>query len=121
MKIFSLIQIALCSAAGHFNQFNQFKRNSNVARVNSNSIESSLVTLNRAARYAEKIEHNDAALNRLMEDVSTFYELFLSGALTRNAVNAHLRQRDSHFIPLDQRQYDMLIDKWLYQMIGKCC
>ena len=116
MKIFSLLQIALCSAASNsnqFNQFNQFKRNS--------ADESSLETLNRAARYAEKIEHNDSALIRLMEDVSTFYELFLSGALTRNAVNAHLRQRDAHFIPLDQRQYDMLIDKWLYQMIGKCC
>ena len=118
MKIFSLLQIALCSAAGHSNQFNQFKRNANVARINNNP---SLVTLNRAARYAEKIEHNDAALNRLMEDVSTFYELFLSGALTRNAVNAHLKARDAHFIELNQRQYDMLIDKWLYQMIGKCC
>ena len=115
MKIFSLLQIALCSAAGHSNQF---KRNANVARINNNP---SLDTLNRAARYAEKIEHNDSALIRLMEDVSTFYDLFLSGALTRNAVNAHLKARDAHFIELDQRQYDMLIDKWLYQMIGKCC
>ena len=55
-----------------------------------------------------------------MEDVSTFYELFqnLSGALTRSAVNTHLRERDPHFIDLDQRQYNILIDQWLYQMIG---
>ena len=110
MKIFSLLQIALCTAAGRSNQFGR-----------TAVAESSLNTLNRAARYAEKIEHNDSVLNRLMEDVSTFYELFLSGALTRNAVNAHLRKRDAHFIELDQRQYDILIDKWLYQMIGKCC
>ena len=108
MKIFSLLQIALCTAAG--SRSNQFGRTA-VA-------ESSLKTLNRAARYAEKIEHNDLALIRLMEDVSTFYELFLSGALTRNAVNAHLRKRDAHFIELNQRQYDILVDKWLYQMIG---
>ena len=110
MKIFSLLQIALCTAAGRSNQFGR-----------TAAAESSLNTLNRAARYAENIEHNDLVLNRLMEDVSTFYELFLSGALTRNAVNAHLRKRDAHFIELDQRQYDILIDKWLYQMIGKCC
>ena len=107
MKIFSLLQIALCTAAGRSNQLGR-----------PAVAESSLKTLNRAARYAEKIEHNDLALIRLMEDVSTFYELFLSGALTRNAVNAHLRKRDAHFIELNQRQYDILIDKWLYQMIG---
>lgn len=118
MKIFSFLQIALCiepTAAIS----NRFKRNPEGHISQLNSISTSEDTLNRAARYAEKIEHNDSALIRLMEDVSTLYELFLSGSLTRNAVNSHLRKRDSHFIELDQRQYDMLIDKWLYQMIGK--
>ena len=109
MKIFSFLQIGLAtqSAAAISNSFNR----NEIAHIGK-------INLNRAARYAEKIEHNDLALMRLMEDVSTFYELFLSGALTRDAVNAHLRKRDSHFIELNQRQYDMLIDKWLYQMIG---
>ena len=116
MKLFSFLEIGL------FIQ-QSFAYSDRPLRQNSMIFQNSLPlgTLNRAARYGEQIAHNDAALIRLMEDVSTFYELFLSGAKTRSDVNIFLKNRDPHFSELDERQYNILLNKWLYEMIGGTC
>lgn len=116
MKLFSLLEIGLFIQQT-FAYSNRPLRQNSMVYQNAPPV----VTLNRAARYGEKIDHNDAALIRLMEDVSTFYELFLSGAKTRSDVNIFLKNRDPHFSELDERQYNILLDKWLYEMIGGTC
>lgn len=113
MKLFSLLEIGLFIQQT-FAYSNRTLRENSIIYRNAPP----LGNLNRAARYGEKINHNDAALIRLMEEVSTFYELFLSGAMTRSAVNIFFKNRDPHFAELDERQYNILIDKWLYEMIG---
>ena len=108
MKIFSMLFISLVGqsagwvAAQGTNRQGRSAQGSNLARF---------------ARNMPKQEHDDTALIRLMQDESTFYELMLSGALTRDEVNAILKNRDSHFVELDQRQYNMLLNQWLFQMI----
>ena len=65
-----------------------------------------------------------SALERLMrtgllQDISTYYDVILSGAETLSEVNAVLTKRDPHFVPLSQQELDILVNHWLFQMLAK--
>ena len=56
---------------------------------------------------------------RLLQDISTYYDVILSGAETLSEVNAVLTKRDPHFVPLSQQELDILVNHWLFQMLAK--
>ena len=55
----------------------------------------------------------------VMQDLSTYYDVILSGARTLAEVNAVLAKRDPHFIGLSQEELDLLVSQWLFQMLSK--
>lgn len=55
----------------------------------------------------------------VMQDLSTYFDVILSGAGTLAEVNAVLTKRDPHFIGLSQEELDLLVSKWLFQMLSK--
>ena len=55
----------------------------------------------------------------VMQDLSTYFDVILSGAGTLAEVNAVLTNRDPHFIGLTQEEFDLLVSKWLFQMLSK--
>ena len=55
----------------------------------------------------------------LLQDISTYYAVILSGAETLSEVNEVLTKRDPHFDPLTQQELDILVDQWLFQMLSK--
>ena len=55
----------------------------------------------------------------IMQDLSTYYDVMLSGAQTLAEVNAVLAKRDPHFIELSQEELDLLVGQWLFQMLSK--
>ena len=88
--------------------------------------------LKRTARYMDtklyvKNQHEPdfhRALEHLMQttimqDVSTYFDVILSGAGTLAEVNAVLAKRNPHFIELNQQQLDFLIEQWLFQLLAK--
>ena len=83
--------------------------------------------LKRTNRNMEKVQFESnfhSALNHLMrktlmQDVSTYFDVILSGAETLAEVNAVLAQRNPHFVQLNQQELDILIDHWLFQMLAK--
>ena len=54
-----------------------------------------------------------------MQDESTFYYIFLSGAESLSEINEFLSMRDPHFVKLSQNELDTLIDQWLFQVLAK--
>ena len=55
----------------------------------------------------------------LMQDESTFYDVYLSGARSLSEVNAFLTKRDPYFVELSQNEFDTIIANWLFQMLDK--
>ena len=55
----------------------------------------------------------------IMQDLSTFYDVMLSGAGTLAEVNAVFTKRDPHFIGLSQKELDSLVSQWIFQMLSK--
>ena len=55
----------------------------------------------------------------LMQDESTFYDVYLSGARSLSEVNAFLTKRDPYFVGLSQHEFDTIIANWLFQMLDK--
>ena len=55
----------------------------------------------------------------LLQDISTYYAVILSGAETLSEVNEVLTKRDPHFSPLTQQELDILVNQWLFQMLSK--
>ena len=57
--------------------------------------------------------------NIMMQDLSTYYDVILSGARTLAEVNAVLTKLDPHFIGLSQEELDLLVSQWIFQMLSK--
>ena len=83
--------------------------------------------LKRSARSVDK-HQLESGLHRslenlmrksIMQDLSTYYDVMLSGAGTLAEVNAVLAKRDPHFIGLSQEELDLLVSQWLFQMLSK--
>jgi len=55
----------------------------------------------------------------VMQDLSTYFDVILSGAVTLAEVNAVLTKRDPHFNGLSQEELDLLVSQWLFQMLSK--
>ena len=55
----------------------------------------------------------------VMQDLSTYFDVILSGAGTLAEVNAVLTKRDPHFIGLSQEELDLLVSQWIFQMLSK--
>ena len=55
----------------------------------------------------------------VMQDLSTYFDVILSGAGTLAEVNAVLTKRNPHFIGLRQEELDLLVSQWLFQMLSK--
>ena len=55
----------------------------------------------------------------VMQDLSTYFDVMLSGAGTLAEVNAVLTKRDPHFIGLSQEELDSLVSQWLFQILSK--
>ena len=71
-----------------------------------------------ARRKRTTTHYDDSTILRLMDDDSIFYDLFLSGSFTRSQVNTELKKRDSYFVGLTDRQYNFILEQWLFQMLS---
>ena len=119
MKIISIIALLACSGAS-------------VATLKSRRRSVLTGLLKRKVRSMDtklygKTQHEPgfhSALEHLMQttimqDVSTYFDVVLSGAASLAEVNAVLAKRNPHFIELNQQQLDFLIDQWLFQLLAK--
>ena len=103
MKIFSILTIVNISAFGA-SQLKRTARNADDRQLEPGSFHRSLENLMRKS---------------IMQDLSTYYDVMLSGAQTLAEVNAVLAKRDPHFIELSQEELDILVSQWLFQMLSK--
>ena len=103
MKIFSILTIVNISAFGA-SQLKRTARNADDRQLEPGSFRRSLENLMRKS---------------IMQDLSTYYDVMLSGAQTLAEVNAVLAKRDPHFIELSQEELDILVSQWLFQMLSK--
>ena len=53
----------------------------------------------------------------LMQDESTLYDVYLSGARSLSEVNAFLTKRDPYFVELSQNEFDTIIANWLFKCL----
>ena len=102
MKIFSLLTIFYISTSGAL----LLKRTARI--VDKHQLESDF------HRAVENMMRKS-----VMQDLSTYYDVILSGARTLAEVNAVLAKRDPHFIGLSQEELDLLVSQWLFQMLSK--
>ena len=50
-------------------------------------------------------------------DEATFYELWLSESLTRKHLEHYMRQYNPTFNRLSDRQFNMIMEQWIFQML----